>query len=85
MLSTNLTFKLQRLTKLQSENREKMSKKDFLNLHHGVAVVDLSVTHIRYMMFCFFRERISDESIIACPNARKHLEHLCMMFGLYHL
>jgi len=39
----------------QTEMRDQISKKDFVNSHSALEIVDLSNAHIRYLTFCFFR------------------------------
>ena len=67
------------------EMRDKISKKDFINSFASQAIVELSHSHTRYLMFFFFRERIENKDIVTCPKVKEHLTNLCMLYGLHQL
>ena len=73
------------LRPLMNKLREsKVSKKDFTNLHNGIDLVQLAQDHIRYVAFWLFKERVSGQNV-KCPNLRRLLEILCMLYGLDQL
>ena len=40
------------------ENRDKLSKKDFMNSAYALDIVKLSNAHIRYVAFWYFKNKI---------------------------
>ena len=70
---------------MSRENRDKLSKKDFLNSAYALDVVKLSQAHIRYVAFWYFKNKIEDQTVIKCPNNKKNLTNLCMLYGLNQL
>ena len=60
-LKVSLTHKLKCL--MDKRKASKASKKDFLNLQHGQTMVDIAVSHIKYVSFWFFMGRIRDGTI----------------------
>lgn len=67
------------------ENRDKLSKKDFVNSVYALDVVKLSNAHTRYVAFWFFKKRIEDETVIQCSNNKRNMMNLCMLYGLNQL
>lgn len=52
-LKVNLSFKLSQI--MQAKKTSKHSKKDFTNLHNALDMVDLGQSHIKFLVFYFFR------------------------------
>ena len=69
---------------MQKRKESKVSKKDFLTIHHGQEVENLSRTHTRYVMFWFFMDKVRNGNI-KCSNLRKNMENLCLLYGLNQL
>jgi hypothetical protein len=63
------------------ETLKTSSKKDFTNLHYGEDVTDMAVSHINYVIFNLFKERLSRGNI-KCKNVEKNLNQLCILYGL---
>ena len=83
-LKVNVSYKLLSILKKQSETKNKISKKDFLNTRYALDIVDVSKTHIRYVTFWFFRQ-VVDSDKIKCDGVKNNLRNLCMLYGLSHL
>lgn len=84
-LKVGLAQKVQFLMNKSRENRDKLSKKDFLNSAFALDVVKLSNAHIRYVAFWYFKAKIEDQTAVKCANNKKNLTNLCMLYGLNQL
>ena len=84
-LKVGLAYKVQYLMNKSRENRDKLSKKDFVNSVYALDIVKLANAHIRYVAFWFFKNKIKDKSVIKCANNEKNLSNLCMLYGLNQL
>jgi hypothetical protein len=61
-LKVNVAMKLKHVIKMRSET--KASKKDFVNSHAATEVVRLSLAHIKFVAFLFFKQELVN---IKCP------------------
>ena len=57
-LKFNVSFKLARLMEKQ-RTEDKMSKKDFTNVHYGQDLAELGVVHIKYVSFFYFKQKVT--------------------------
>ena len=78
-LKVNCAYRMRNI--MLKQKASKVSKKDFLNLHHGKEMVEASIAHIKYVTFWFFKEKIMNSNI-KCSGVRNNLKNLCMLFGI---
>ena len=84
-LKVNLAQKVHFLMGKSRENRDKLSKKDFINSAYALDIVKLSNAHIRYVAFWYFKNKLDDQTAVKCLNNKKNLTNLCKLYGLNQL
>ena len=65
---------------VEKKTKSKVPNKDFTNVYNGIDLVNVAQDHIRYVTFFLFKQRINKG--IVCPNLKRILEILCMLYGL---
>ena len=65
--------------------KEKVSKKEFVNNICALDIVKASVENIRFVNFQIFKKKIESDSELQCPMSKKVLTDLCLLYGLNYL
>ena len=79
-MKVQVSFGLKKLiTKMSKSNA---TKKDMVNSLFAIDIVKVAQDHIRFINFLFFKESLSE---LKCPQNRKNLHLLCILYGLNFL
>lgn len=81
-LQVSLLYRVRRILEAQKESTA--SNKDFVNSLYGIDIVKASEDNIRYISFQLFMAKVTGPEI-KCPNNRKNLKLLCLLYGLSQL
>ena len=82
-LRVNVSHKIKKvITKFYTG---KVSKKEFVNSVCALDVVKASVENIRFISFQLFKRKIETDPELTCPNGKKLLTDLCLLYGLNYL
>lgn len=83
-MRVNVSLKLNNITELKKNS--KSTKIDFVNSLHALEMVSLATSHIRFICFTLFKQKIELETKEAKDaNLIEHLTNLCLLYGIFNL
>ena len=82
-LRVNVSQKIKKV--MMRFQKEKVSKKEFVNNICALDIVKASVENIRFVTFQIFKKKIESDSELQCPMSKKVLTDLCLLYGLNYL